>query len=210
MADPLPFPVGIGGFSAVDLRIVRSIVRTPFRSGEMQRAEVGPPRWRIACTTSFPLLTHLADGWLAWLDSLQGGMRLFLGGDPSRVRPIAHPNGIAGWNGSANVVSRLSAHSIALSGVPTSLELNPGDMLELRRTVSGVLRVGLHRVTEAASAGGTSIEVKVEPAILDIFGGAAVASLTSPRGLFMLDPDSVESGKSTDFPPISFAAYQVL
>jgi len=210
MADPLPFP-DFGKFSAVDLRIVRSVVRTPFRSGATQRAEVGPPRWRIACTTSFPLMTHRADGWMAWLDSLQGGMRLFLGGDPSRVRPIAHPNGIAGWNGSANVVSRLSAHSIALSGVPTSLQLNPGDMLELRRTVSGVPRRGLHRVTAAASANDGAISVSVEPAVMkDVFPVGTAATFYAPCALFMLDPESVESGKSTDFPPISFSAHQVL
>lgn len=210
MADPLPFPVGIGGFSAVDLRIVRSIVRTPFRSGEMQRAEVGPPRWRIACTTSFPLLTHRADGWLAWLDSLQGGMRLFLGGDPSRARPIAHPTGIAGWNGAATVTGR-GDFSIAFSGVPNALRLNPGDMLHMAKGVGGVLRVGLHRVTAAAAASDEAISVAVEPAVMkDVFTVDTAATFYNPRGLFMLDPDSVESGKSTDFPPISFSALQVL
>jgi len=209
MADPLPFP-DFGKFSAVDLRIVRSVVRTPFRSGEMQRAEVGPPRWRIACTTSFPLMTHLADGWMAWLDSLQGGMRLFLGGDPSRARPIEHPKGIAGWNGSATVTAR-GDFSIAFSGVPNALRLNPGDMLHMAKGVGGVLRVGLHRVTAAAAASDGAISVAVEPAVLtDIFTVGTAATFYAPCGLFMLNSDSVESGKSTDFPPISFSALQVL
>lgn len=205
---PRSFPA-FARFDAVRLNLVRSVVRTAFRSGDMQRAEVAPARWRFDWTT-VRLSNSDNDGWMAWLESLQGGLKLFLGGDPLRARPIEHPNGIAGWNGAATVTGR-GDFSIAFSGVPNALRLNPGDMLHMAKGVGGVLRVGLHRVTAAAAASDEAISVAVEPAVMkDVFTVDTAATFYNPRGLFMLDPDSVESGKSTDFPPISFSALQVL
>ena len=194
---------------SVKLRIERYVKRTFLRSGYAQTVEIAPARWVGEWVTP-PLTGDQNDVIMTWLDTLRGGMQMFYGADPSRARPIAHPNGISGWNGSATVTGR-EDFTIAFGGVPNALRLNPGDMLHMAKGVSGVMHVGLHRVTEAATASGGAISVAVEPAVnKDVFTVDTAATFYNPCALFILDPDSIEGSKSIDFDAISFSATQVI
>lgn len=202
---PLAFP-SIARFSSVRFDLVRTDLVTRFRSGDQQAAEVAPALWS-AELTSAKLLHGDFEEWSAWWASLRGRLGTFLAFDPSRRRPRMHPNGIAGWDGVGTVTGR-GAFAIAISGVPATLELRPGDYVGLQQGA----RRGLHRIVAAASASdGGTVSVDVEPAVsTGIFPVGATARFYDASCLMRLDPDSIEASRTKNPAAIRFRGLQTL
>jgi len=202
---PLAFP-SIARFSSVRFDLVRTDIVTRFRSGDQQAAEVADALWS-ADFTSAKLMPGDHEEWSAWWASLRGRLGTFLAFDPSRRRPRMHPNGIAGWNGVGSVTGR-GAFAIAVEGVPSTLQLRPGDYVGLQQGA----RRGLHRILAPASAsGGGTIALDVEPAVLtSAFPVGATARFHDASCLMRLEPDSIEAPRTKNPPPVRFRGLQVL
>ena len=147
--------------------------------------------------------------WVAWKNSLQGGMKSFLAWDASRQYPITYPNGVpeiiaSTWDGEGTL-SALAARQLTVGGAPTGFTLVPGDHVGL---VEGGA-YGVFDVTETAVAGASTMTISVDPFVpLTVFTTAATVVLFRPKARFVLDPDSWEDEGDIEFSPISFQGFQ--
>lgn len=200
----------------------RQVVGNSLRSGQVERVEIGEPRWAVSYT-SVPLTLPQYRAAQAWWDSLQGGMRTFLAVPPDGRFPAAYPAGFAGVNraggGSFDGTSRLASFgatndlltfgSAANQSLPDSMPLAVGDYIGL--SYQG--RYSLHRVIEAATASGAGVitQVQVTPFVRpSVFpaGNLVTVTVSSPAFEAVIDPASWSGEVSIDASAVSFAAIQ--
>lgn len=138
------------------------------------------------------------EGWV--LKVRQNG-GLFYSQEPDRFFPITYyPLGFAGLNragggsfdGSATITA-ISANSVTLATLPAGFIVARGDLMDIRRTVSGLLRRTMFMVTDNAAANGSGqITLSVYPSIPSHFTTASIADFNRPRFLAILDKDGYQ------------------
>jgi hypothetical protein len=195
---PRTFP--LGGFKAVTAELIRRQSAEVLASGRDIGVDFGQPSWSFEWTTNRLYGTDLGV-WRAWLSSLRGLTRYFLGYDPLVEYPIAYMP--AGWgslsrygggsfDGTCTVtaignsgVSGATRDSISVSNLPVGLKINPGDNFGLVQ--SG--KYSLHRVLDTAqiTASGTgTLTMWVEPEVPAGFTTSATGNFYRASAKFRL------------------------
>jgi hypothetical protein len=191
------------GFGDIEFELVHAVAVTPEQGGRLVSVELGEARWRMKVRTATMDMTRLGE-WRAFLASLKGAGRTFLGLDVSRRYPVTYSTGFAGLNragggsfdGTATSWSVNSTRDeITLNGLPASFRLRPGDMVGLSWS-SGAKRT-LHRVLEDVTGNGSGVGTwQVEPGVPTWAPGGATATLDQPSAVMRVQPGSVSIGVS--------------
>lgn len=169
------------------------------------------PIWFAEFETQ-PMFREDRARWIAWLDTLNGGLKYFLAWDASQPQPLAYPDGVpsiisTAWDGTATVTSLSTPGVISVSGISAGHELSAGDKVGL--VENGIY--GLYRVTEDVTANGSgAVSIPVTPLVQGLFSTSATAVLYRPKAKFQIDQKSVSYDGGVDASPISFSAVQVL
>lgn len=174
-------------------------------------------------------LDHQAFGeWRAWLASLQGLAKPFLGYDPARWVPLAYMTGDAhrypigfppamvradgsSFDGTA-AVSGIDSLRVApeLSGLPAGFVFTAGDYVSFIQDG----RYSLHTVLEPIVAGSGVATLSVEPRLPDFLTTSAVANLYRPCAKFTIAsqvPDMTADGAGRNRPgDVTFAGLSTL
>lgn len=212
MAISYPRSFPSGRFAAVDFELDEAVSQNILDNGGIQARQFADPLWRATFTTvelypADPAARKEIGLWRAWWASLRGAMP-FYAYDPSVRYPANHPGGagLGGWGGLGGV-SAIAAHSLTASGVNSGLTVEPGDYVSLSE--SG--RRALFRITEAASASGSSIALSVEPHInLALYSTSAISAFVMPTCIMVPVPGSFHAPQGTKPAPIRFQGVQKL
>ncbi|MBX9707562.1 MAG: hypothetical protein K2X61_06485 [Caulobacteraceae bacterium] len=205
MALTFPRPMPTGGVESQAFQIARADFQSPTLNGGGGGVTAGFPRWRMAATLANTTADETED-WIAFLDSLRGSQRLFLGRDLTRPYPKAYPAGFSGmtragggsFDGSATGWSINTAGDVAsLSGLPAGLALGLKDYVGFRWTTGGSARRALVRVVEPATANGSGVisGLTVEPAVPTLVPDGAVAFLNEPDCLMRIVTEETSMGE---------------
>lgn len=214
MAISYPRSMPYENFAAVNFELVRFGSTNYLYGGATQYREVANARWRGSWTTKSYARTSTAHrleraAWEAWLDTLRGGSKRFLGYDAWRKHPVGYPggSGLGAWGGTASVTA-VSAFALSFSGVASGMTVRPGDLVGLVQSS----KYSLHTIVEQKTASGTTLSgVAVEPAInTTLFTTSATANFIAPKCEMMLIPNSVDIAREGPASAISFSAMQVL
>lgn len=189
------------------------------QGGRLVAVDLAPglARWRLKIRTAALDMERLGE-WRAFLDSLRGASRTFIGFDPARKFPVNYRNGFAGLTraGGGSFDGTASSWSIntdrdepTLNGLPASFKLRPGDMLGFSWS-SGAKRT-LHRILESVDANGSGVAtVQVEPRV-PAYVSTATATLATPGAVMRLVPGSVSAASTMHVHgSVSFEAVQHL
>jgi hypothetical protein len=146
----------------------------------------------------------------AKLNSLDGSVQLFEAFDLRRTNPKAYPDGTGANNGTLLSVNA-NNKALALSGLAAGQVISAGDYLSFDYGSSRAL----HQVVEAVTANGSGVttQFEVRPHIRTGWttSPSTTVKLKSPRGQFVLLPNSVSSRSSGALHTIvSFQAIQFL
>jgi len=176
-------------------------------------ADLGPAYWEASYATE--VLSRENFGiWTAWLSSLRGGLRTFKGRPALWKWPQAYPTGFAGltysgspFSGSGNL-SNIAAgrDTITINELPANFVLKPGDYL----SIPAGSKQHLHRVTEGATGGASSVTVGIEPIIRPGISTGIDVLLQAPYCEMVLTGVPSISRQGTKGGTISFSAQQVL
>jgi len=176
-------------------------------------ADLGPAYWMADYSTQALSREDLGI-WQAWLTSLRGGLRTFKGRPALWKWPQAYPRGFAGltfsgspFSGSGNL-SNIAAgrDTITINELPASFVLKAGDYL----SIPAGTKQHIHRVTEGATGGASSVTVGIEPIIRPgIVTGIDVLLEAPYCEMVLTGPPSI-SRQGTRGGSISFSAQQVL
>lgn len=189
---------GVGGqvFEPMDVNLESSDV-----GGALYAVGVGAKRWRAQWSLAQALSMAGSDEWRAFVTSLNGSARTFLGHEFGREFPLLYGAGFTGltragggaFDGSLTSWSQTiggDGQALAtLNGLPAGFALSRGDYLDFRWTTSSVPRRHLVRALEAATANGSGViaGVSVDPPILSrIVPSDAVGHLDNPACVMRL------------------------
>lgn len=176
-----------------NMRLVRTEAAAALASGATQTIQLAPPRWRCDYTTR-PIRMSERVTWRAWLESLGGALRTFLGTDPLQIWPTAYPGGFTGmvrasggaFDGTAEA-SAISETSLSVVGLPSAFNLAAGDLFGLVQ--SG--RYGLFRVLEPVAASGGGATLSFSPPVMSgLFTSGATVNFARPCCEMILDPST--------------------
>lgn len=198
----LPASMAAQGF-----RIQRNDLTSPENSGRIGGVQSGWPRWSGQWTVG-TTRHDVSDAIEAWIDSLRGAQKHFLGRDLRRPFPLAHIGGfrrmltVAGapfhgaCSGWSQAVDGAGSTLLTLHGLPSGLTLGPIDYVGFRWDAAGASagswdRRALVRVLAGgvANAGG-DLTVTIEPALPPWVPADAQAHLDSPACLMKLTKDT--------------------
>lgn len=206
----------LAGCQATDtMRLIRTEAASMLASGATQAIQLAPPRWRCDYTTK-PLSMAERRPWRAWLDSLNGALRTFLGHSPLQVWPGAYPGGFAGldrasggaFDGTAQA-SAVSATGISIVGLPAGFVLGAGDLVGLVQNG----KYGLYRIMEAVvAAGNGTASVTLSPAVnTSLFAIGATVNFARPVCEMILDPATApDASAELSRKPVTFTGIQRL
>lgn len=188
-------------------RIQRNDFSAPENSGAIGGVQAGWPRWQAQWTVGTTKQTA-SEEIEAWLDSLRGSQKHFLGRDLRRPYPLAHIGGFrrmlttggdpfagtcTGWS---QTVDGEGSALLTLEGLPSGLVLSRIDYIGFKWDADGSAagswdRRALARVSEGgiAASDGT-VTVTVEPAVADFVPATAVAHLDDPACLMKLTSET--------------------
>lgn len=212
MAITFPRALPPFGMQDCDFDLERYGTTNFTEGGETDFQEFADPRWRLSCRT-VPLNAIDLRRCRAWIESLQGAAKFFLGRDPGYTGPAAYPDGLSGLTRAGGgafdgtgAIADLDAGTIDLTQLPAGFELTEGDYVGLLE--SGAR--GLYRILEDVSAdGGGAATVTVEPPVItDIFTSAATYDVLSPACIMLLTEHSAPQGSETS--DVSFSGLQVI
>lgn len=174
-------------------------------------SQIREPLWFAEFETT-PMFREDRARWIAWLETLSGGLKYFTVWDASQPQPLAYPDGVPSilastWDGTATVTSLSTAGVIAVSSAAADFELTAGDKIGL--VEDGIH--GLYRVIEDVTANGSGVaSIPVTPLVQGMFSTSAIAVLYRPKAKFQLDTRSVSFEGGVLASPIAFSAVQVL
>lgn len=215
----MPLRGGSHPFESGTFEPVYTQGQAPTRGGRVQVANLGPSLWQMEFT-SHVMGEQEAQGYLAWLQSLRGGARLFKAWHPLCEYPqeypggwgsMVHAGGSTPFSGSAVLASISTGRDeIGVTDLPASFKLVPGDMLSIPMASSGRT---LHRVMEAVTASGAGgATIRVEPAIplsMTVGDPAQAVLFHKPWCLAVVDASSISGPWSAGrFGRVSFSAVQ--
>lgn len=176
-------------------------------------ADLGPAYWEASYATE--VLSRENFGiWTAWLQSLRGGLRTFKGRPALWKWPQSYPRGFAGltysgspFSGSGNLSSIATERdTITINELPANFVLKPGDYF----SIPAGTKQHLHRVTEGATGGASSVTVGIEPIIRPGISTGIDVLLVAPYCEMVLTGPPSISRQGTKGGSISFSAQQVL
>ena len=164
--------------------------QSPSTDGTLSGVSSGFPLWEARWTLSQAMSRAASEEWRAFIASLRGQQRTFLGYDHGRPYPLQYPDGFVGLARAGGGAFDGAAGSWALntdrdvltpSGLPAGLVLSIGDYGMLRWTTGGEARRSLHRLIEpsTATAGGV-VGLTIEPPVPTLVPGSAVFDLAKP------------------------------
>lgn len=176
--------------------------------------ESAPAQWSAEFMT-IPLTPPQRRMWEAWLNSLRGGVNLFYAYHPGSPLPAAYPDGFGGlvrhgsttvFDGTATVTGTTTS-TIALSGLPSTMNLRAGDKIGL---IQGTNR-SLHVLLEDAVAAAGVVTVTVTPPVPTAVFTAPSAQLYKPVCKMVLaDAGQIDLTDDVDWQPLRFTAIQRL
>lgn len=188
----------------------------PTRGGRPQVANLGSDLWVMSFETH-PLRYDDALDYLAWLQSLRGGARLFKAWHPHLRYPLNYRNGFAGmtrvgggsFDGTCTIDSvGETLDTLTLTTLPDAFILKRGDMISMPFGSSQTL----HRIIAGATANSFgAATVTVEPTIPISFATSpeVTATLVKPWCLAVVDANSIKGPfQSGQFGTVSFSAVQ--
>lgn len=186
----LTFPRGMPskGIGGQRFELQRVDYLSPNLAGQVASVTAGFPLWSATWALT-GMSEAQSQGWRAWVSSLRGSQKLFLGRDLLRSVPLAYKTtGLGAFNGDASSWSVNSDRDVlTLNGLPSGFVLSPGDYVgfrwgtdPVRRTMVGVL--------EAVT--GTSISFSIDPPLPTIVPVTAVAHVKDPCCLMRLTPET--------------------
>lgn len=193
--------------------IRRSMLRAESGGGVVQEMESFPARWEATWTTR-PLNETQRGEMVAWLDSMRGAQKRFIGFDPTRCYPLAYGVGVlalsraggGAFDGTATL-SSYTASTLTVATLPSGYQAKPGDMVSVTNAAS---KRSLHRVVEAATAsGGGSITLTVEPTVTITLAASNVVNLVRAAAIMHLLEMTVPP-RNAFRQSITFSARQVL
>lgn len=151
--------------------------------GLLYGKDLGSAIWRLSWTT-YPIPNDDAVAFEALLRSLDGVVTPFLAVDHRRIYPRAYPTGNFTDSGTLLSVNVDNQH-IALTGLPAGQVISTGDFLSFGNA--------LHQVVSGVTANGSGVttQFEVRPHIRPGYTLGAAVSLKTPRGQFVLEPDSI-------------------
>lgn len=197
------------------LTLVDNVVGSPSAGGKtINLSQVNDPVWRLSLSTAIMQERDAAE-WIAWKNSLRGGLRSFVASDSRRKAPLAYPTATApadvssGWGGTATVTSVGASGALGLSGLPTTYQFKAGDRIGLEQ--GSPLRRGYYEVLEDVTASGGAATVTVAPFLhAGIFTTSATARIWRPTCELVIDWQSwtEAEGDIPTFASISFEAWQ--
>lgn len=190
--------------------------KTPLRGGSPQVVNLGPDLWRIEYTTTN--LNHAESlQFSAWLQSLDGGARLFKAWDPRLKYPQAYRGGFAGltkagggaFDGTCSVDAFAETlDSLTLAGLPVGFSISIGDMVSLSW---GGTQLLLRFVASATANGFGKATASIRPRLPISFGidPAVPGTFVKPWCLALVDAASIKGGFQVgQSGPVSFSAGQ--
>lgn len=207
MAILFPRQMPLTGFGAGhQFELQRFDYAAPEDSGRIGGIAGSPAKWIGTWPLSRAMSVEMSDEWRAWVTSLRGQQKLFLGADVARRFPRAYGVGFAGlsragggaFDGAAGSWSQeIDAEGSAvltLGGLPASFAVKRGDYVGFRWSSGG--RRAIVRATEDVTGNSAgSLTVSVEPAVdLRVVPSGATAHFDNPLCLMKLLTDKTELG----------------
>lgn len=196
------------GASQQAFEVERVDFHAPEAGGYLGGVQAGFPLWMGEWTIG-RLGAAGSDDWRAWVASMRGAQKRFLGRDLARPYPKLHIDGFAGMTRAGGGVFDGSATSwsqsidsagnalLTLGGLPVALSLSKIDYIGFRWDAGGApagsyWRRALVRVTEGAIANGSgNVTVTVEPPVpTAVVPVGAIAHLDYPACVMSLLPDT--------------------
>lgn len=215
----MPLRNGFHPFESGEFEPDYSLVRSPTRGGRVQVANVGPSLWKMEFASH--VLDHIeAQEYLAWLQSLRGGARLFKAWHPMCAYPywyrngwgdLVHAGGSTPFSGSGELNSiGTQRDQITVTNLPNGFKLACGDMLSMPLGASGRT---LHRVMVPVTANGLGVAViRIEPSIhisMSVAEPAQEVLFHKPYCLAVVDADSIRGPwQPGRFGRVQFSAVQ--
>lgn len=203
---PRAMPAASPGKETFELK--RADFLSPEAGGRLGAMSNGTPLWYARWTLGNG--GQLASSeWRAFVDSLQGPKRLFIGKDFGRPFPLAYQDsefqglvraGGGAFDGAASTWSRSEAADgqvqLQLTGLPTGFAFSFGDYVGFRWTTGGQARRAMVRLYDAAVANGSGVAVlSIEPDVPEAVPVNAVAHLDEPGCLMRLIPSETQLGE---------------
>lgn len=176
-------------------------------------ADIGPAYWKASYATD--VLTREQFGvWTAWLSSLRGRLRTFKGRPALWRWPQAYPRGFGAltvsglpFDGTGNLASiGANRDQITIDQIPAGFVLKAGDYL----SIPVGTKQHIHRVTEGAIGGASSVTVSVEPPIRPNASTGIPVLLDAPYCEMVLDGTPSAPRQGTRGGQIAFSATQAL
>jgi len=202
MSLTFPRPMPLAGVGGQRFELQRADFLSPERKGRIGAMAAGFPLWTAEWTLPASMGQTGSDEWRAFLASLEGPLRLFLGKEYGRRFPRAYPAGFDGlsraaggaFDGSVTSWSQMITDGqavLSLGGLPAGLVLAPGDYVDFRWTTGGEARRTLVRsLAPAVASSGGAVSLVVSPAIPALTPESAVAHLDDPACLMRLAPQT--------------------
>lgn len=193
MALSFPRAMPSEGAERSTFEIARVDFGTPETGGRMGSVSAGFPLWRM--TLELGLMDRpAADAWRAFIASLRGSLRTFYARDLIRPYPLAHPGGLAGFDGAADDWSVGGTRDVLTLQLPSAgdgLTLGLGDLVGF--SWDGDRRTAV-RVVEAGVEAGGEITVSIEPPLPTVVPSDAVASVYQAEVVMRLLPAETTVG----------------
>lgn len=184
MALTFPRAMPLRGVNAISFSLQRVDYASPTVGGGGASVTAGLPRW-VAKWTLAETEPRLSDEWRAWVTSLRGAQRLFIGRDTSRPWPAYYRSGLpTGWNGALTAWSQtITADGqaiLSVSGLYGGMGVGTGDYIDLRWGSDGQERRFLVRALEDCAWSGGSASFAIEPPIPALVPANAAAHMDQP------------------------------
>ncbi len=191
---------------------------SPTNGGKVGAMSAGFPLWSGQFTLGQGITEDQSDECEAFIASLRGAQRLFLGRSFVRPYPRAYARtqltgltraGGGSFNGTASSWSQAMQADgqalLTLTGLPANFVLSVNDFVDFRWTTDGEQRRALVRSLQSVTgSGGGSATFSVEPPVPEIQDGGpgvvpsnAAANLLKPECLMRLVPNQGQLGEKT-------------
>jgi len=209
MTIAFPRPMPLTGIGQQLFDIQRVDFAAPEAGGTMGGVQAGFPLW-IATWTTARNTRDVSDEWIAWLSTMRGSQKRFLGRDYARSFPRIYPRGFGGlvrpdgnaFDGSATgwteTIDGVGTAYLTLRGLPAGLVLSLTDLIGFRWDVGGAAakswgRRTIARVVEAGTASATGIvTVAIEPPLPYFIPPTAQAHLDNPACVMTVMPQDTK------------------
>lgn len=202
--------VGAGfGVGQTRFALRRADIYAPESSGVVGGVQLGWPRWQgeweVLCKTDAEM--RAAEAWVA---SLRGGIKTFIGSDLRRLTLAAYPSGVTAltrhaggaFDGSATSFSLSGDRAtLTLNGLPSTLAITAGDFIDFRWETGGAARRHLVQALESVTASAGVAAFDVDPAVHSVVptsGTPAVAWVQGCGTIMRLTSETEIGGSSPD------------